>query len=89
VIKSSIAWTQEFNLAGGFTGWRPYEPPLPGSPDDRDGFMFRALKEGVSDAVARREWNRYASELATQNDDQHFAKIITLHDRSVMPLKSP
>jgi hypothetical protein len=83
VTKSSITWTYEFNLAGGFTGWKPYEPPSPGSRDDRDAFMFRALKDGVSDAEARREWNRYRRELANQSDDRPFAEIVALHDRSV------
>ena len=35
VTKSSITWTHEINLLGGFTGWKPYEPPSPGSRDDR------------------------------------------------------
>ena len=83
VTKSSVTWTYQFNLAGAFTGWKPYEPPLPGSRDDRDEFIFRALKEGVGEAEARREWSRYVSELATQSDDRPFAKIIALHDQSV------
>lgn len=82
VTKSSITWTYEFNLAGGFTGWKPYEPPTPRSRDDRDEFMFRAWKDGVSDAEARREWNRYRKELANLCDDRPFAEIIALHDRS-------
>jgi len=83
IINSSITWSFEFNLAGGFTGWRPYEPPTPGSRDDRDAFVFRALKDGVSDAAALREWNRYKGELADKSDDRPLAEIFVLHDRSV------
>lgn len=82
VTKSHIRWTHEFNLAGGFTGWRPYEPPTPGSRDDRDEFMFRALNDGASDVEALREWNRYTSGLVNRHDDRPFAEIIVLHDRS-------
>ncbi len=81
--KSNFMWTHELNLAGGFAGWKPYVPPSPGSLDDRAEFTFRAFKEGVSDAEARREWNRYKRELANQSDDQPSAEIIALHVRSV------
>lgn len=84
VTKSSITWTHEIDLVGGFTGWKPCEPPSLGSRVDRDAFMFRALRDSASDAESRREWNRNRRELANQSDDRPLAEIIALHDRSII-----
>lgn len=82
VTKSSIQWTYDFDVAGGFAGWRPYDPPQPGSSDERDDFMFRAFKTGVSDAEAQGEWSQYKREIASQIDDRPLAKFIAQFDGS-------
>jgi hypothetical protein len=83
VTKSTNAWTRTFDFAGGFIGWKPYEPPSPGSEDDCLDFMWRALKGGASDVEAWREWNRYLKALAIQSDEGRVAEIIAIQDRSV------
>ena len=83
VTRSSITWRCAINRAGGFTRGKLYEPPRPGSRDDRDEFMFRPWKDGVEDAEAQRYWNLYRGELLEQRDDRPCAEIIALHDRAV------